>query len=233
MAFVQATCNSTPTGSGTKHLTQAYGSNVTSGNLLVAFVCGSIATPTISDTIGTSWGSPVTSVDDAGDGERLQCWIGVAPSSAANTVDVTFGSALGDGWIGIAELSGRSGTVTASGTVLMTPTGNPNIFSCPNGSTISIAAHDDVVFAMVETGAFDTNQWSVASGSGFTERCETGGGSNLDGAIHTADDVAVNASYVAQSQAANRNACVGIVLSLAQSGGGGGMTNHMRRVHPF
>ena len=234
MAFVQATCNSTPTGTGTKHLIQAYGSNVASGNLLVVFVCGSVATPTISDTIGTSFGSPVTSVDDSGDGERLQCWVGTAPSSGANTVDVAYSAGLGDGWIGIAEFSGRSGTVTTSGTVLMTPAGT-NVVSCPNGSSISIAAHDDLAFAMVVTGAYLANNWSVATGSGFTEQCESGVTDvKLDGALHTQNDMSANASYVAQSQAANRDASVGIVLSLAQSGGGGGgATNHMRRIHPF
>jgi hypothetical protein len=224
MAFVQAACNSTPI---SNTLVQAYTSNVTSGNLLVVFACSGIETPSISDTRGTSW-TAGPSVDDSGDGERLQCWYGLASSSGANTVTVTYSTSQGDGWIAVEELSGRSGTLTTSATVNMHPTASepPFVFTCPNGSTVSIAAHDDLSMASVVTEAYIANNWTA--GTGFTERCESGvTGLKLDGMLETQDDVSANASYAATALSQNQFTSLGILLSFAQSSGGGGAVGRL------
>lgn len=89
----------------------AFTSNVTSSNLLVAVIgayhdTATINTPT--DTIGTTYveaGTLLRATATTAD-TMLAIYYGIAPSSGANTVTVTFSTSVGDKELKIWEISG-------------------------------------------------------------------------------------------------------------------------------
>jgi hypothetical protein len=95
------------TGTGGGPYTLAFSSNVTAGNtLFVAGYCNrsDISSTTLTDTVGTSWNKFATLNSGA-------AFIGLAPSSGANTVSMTCSPADSEFSLLIAEVSGASGGI--------------------------------------------------------------------------------------------------------------------------
>ncbi len=103
---------------GNTTLTLAYPFAVTSGNVLVVPVGwegGAATTPTLTDTLLTSYASVVTLTGGA---ENCIIFVGIAGSSGANTVAVVLPASAGYNGIHVSEWLNLSATVdgTATGT---------------------------------------------------------------------------------------------------------------------
>jgi hypothetical protein len=148
----------------------AYSSNVTSGNLLVVFADVAPSTdannPTvgISDTLGSSYGSPdVTNfVHAVSEASNCSIWHATAPSSGANTVTITSNDSSTYISIAIFEFS-FTGTLSVDGT----GSGGNYTTNASSGtlSTITLTATDLVVSGW---DVFTSGGTYSTTNSGFT-----------------------------------------------------------------
>lgn len=151
-----------PNGSGTPSLVQAttgsgysisFGSNVTSGNLLlVAYKSeGTITGVTVSDTLGTSY-SLIGQV--SGEANNMNVYAGVAPASGANRVTIGSPAANYDR-MGIAEVAQAGATVDGSA-----------VTSYENGTpwSLDITTTNPVDFIFAAVGGYhNTMGWTFDS----------------------------------------------------------------------
>jgi hypothetical protein len=165
----------------------AYTSNVTSGNLLVAFAnafSGSGLTMTISDTQGNTWTAGCANGatactgnasadangcihDISGAGDGFMCmWHAVASSSAADTVTVTQGSGTVTINLWILEFFGRTTLDVAA-----TSNGNSSFnTSCTSGASAAAAGAGELI---VGAGVDANNATYTPSGSLTTKDAAT------------------------------------------------------------
>lgn len=147
-------------GGGTKAV--AFGSNVASGNLLVAVVIiesGSGATvSSVTDTQGNSY-SAVAAQINSGTSLGIRVYYTTAGSSAANTVTAVVSS--GGVHLGIVEYSGATATVNTSAQA-----SGVNDSSGTSSTGNMVGTSDDALIFVTETNSGAV----VLGGAGYTER---------------------------------------------------------------
>lgn len=207
-AFVQKTDGTLFGGTQTFTATQAYGSNNTAGNLLVAVVSWynvSRVAPnnvlvTVTDSQGNTWRSiPGRNggAGNAGAAETLQVWFAVNCKGGANTVTFTFNDGSGGGatyggafigeWSGVNALDNydiqtNHGTGYGVGTAVQA------------SKSFAAATHDstELVLAIGQSSSYNT--WSVSAPWTLRSRA---GNASTDFQIGVADQNAGNGSYEA------------------------------------
>lgn len=174
-AFVQGTGAFTASAGTTRAL--AYGSNVTSGNRLIAFcvwTAAASATCALTDTQGNVWagvaGSLATSVAN-----RCQIFHAPAGSSASDTVTMTTSVSTGERVIFLMEASGLSGSLGASPLAANGSSANPSanitigaatsllVGGCFTGGTAALGAGYSAI-AAVQDG--NVGQYRLPAGTG-------------------------------------------------------------------
>lgn len=144
----------------------AYSSNVASGStLIVGFhIEGTCATPTIADTLTTTWGSPVASITTAS--LCFYVWIGAATSSGADTVTITSALTVNP-QTQVQEWTNLSTTVDASATAT-----NAFVSQAANMPAITTTKYRDLIIDFIECQNTDAigpavgSSYEPISGSG-------------------------------------------------------------------
>lgn len=189
--------------------TLAFGSNVTSGDLLIVAV-GMTASPGDTVTVTDSQSNTYTQVStyasfsNASLGtEILSVWWTIAGSSGANTVTVT-PSGIDALSIGIHEYTPPAGTVAVDKTANVTSTS-----AGPAASLVGVTAGAMIFAAYAQS---DSNLASCTAGSGFTLRANILNGSGESG-LGTEDklNVAAGGQTVVFSLSASVNwGCISV-----------------------
>lgn len=111
--FVQGAIASTPSGNATSTSTNAFASNTTVGNVIVAMgtwdYAATSTTPTCSDTTGDTFASLSTQIDTSHNQGLVICWAPVTVSGKP-TVKMTYSTSLCCRQIGAYEFSGVNTT---------------------------------------------------------------------------------------------------------------------------
>src|SRR5258706_1829582 len=138
----------------------AYGTNITSGNVLIVFVtwgASSGSVISIADSLGTVYTAAGSAAQSTGNG--IQGWIGTAPASGANTVTATLNASLAGSGVRIFEFSGVTLTVDGSsansGTSTSPSSGN---FTTTNPGDLLIGSTRGGTISSIESG------WTAATG---------------------------------------------------------------------
>lgn len=143
--------------SGVASLSQAYPSNVLSGDLLVVAVYwgnSAVTSVTISDTLSTTWNQSNGPTLDTGSDYHATIYWGIAPSAGADTVTVNFSGAGGNfPSIFIHEYYIPSGaTVSVDGT----PVNGTGSSGTPNSGNITTTVSGDLLLGYI-------SQWDSSS----------------------------------------------------------------------
>lgn len=155
----------------------AFGSNVVVNNLLVVVIgtyndTATITTPT--DTIGTTYTQAGTLLRSGGSpAVMLAVYYGVAPSSGANTVTVTFSANCGDKELKIFEISGES-----TSTPLNQTNGATGSSTAPLSGSITTTAAGFIIKAVQEYYWTAHNEAAGTPTTGWTEYGDTATGAD-------------------------------------------------------
>lgn len=153
------------TGSGVTNVTKAYGSNISSGNILVAVTVGDTNTggATVSDTKGNTWTTVCDSVDN-----QVCTSYATASSSGADTVKVQTTSGTTDWVLVIWEIGGG----TTSGVCQQTGHGATN--SAQTSSSCSFSATPFLAAGLETATTFTPGTGYADCGTGSTGlHCQT------------------------------------------------------------
>lgn len=136
-----------------------FGSNVTAGSLIVVGIRNETLPTGISDSLGTSYSVAVTDDGTLAGVVRMRMYYGIAPSSGANTVTLTF-SATNYVFVAAVEVSGITGTspLDATGQISGGATADVTI------AGISTVQADEYVCMMASANTFVT----YTAGTDFT-----------------------------------------------------------------
>ena len=158
---VQSTKAGVGSGSTATTLSPAFSGNVTAGNMLVVVVrAGAFtpsSTPTVSDSRGTVYALAAATTSTNQD-PKLWLFHGLAPSTGANTVSVTFPDDRGYRWVYALEYSGAHGLDVAHGKHT-----SPGSTSLVSNAFSTVAAESLVLLA-----ASQNNFGTYTAGTSFT-----------------------------------------------------------------
>lgn len=171
MATCTSPCVQSPAGSfsfSATSLPLAFGSNVTSGNLLIAATIGA-ATTSIADTRGNVWAKYSPASD-------FNFWYARAKDSGADTVTISTSAAAGYMLIDIAEFSGFTVNYRVDKTSVSTGAGGASYNS---GSATTLADGELII------GFANTDMGTSVAGAGYTS-LQTVDGSNLEYQVQSA-----------------------------------------------
>jgi len=155
----------------------AFGSNVVANNLLVVVVgtyndTATINTPT--DTRGTTYTQAGSLLRGGGSPAiMLAVYYGVAPSSGANTVTVTFSANCGDKELKIFEISGES-----TGTPLNQTNGATGNSAAPLSGSITTTVAGFIIKAVQEFSWTTHDEAAGTPTTGWTEYGDTATGAD-------------------------------------------------------
>ena len=152
---------------------QTFTNNVVSGNLLVAFISNggtNAGTITISDTRGTSWTAFYS--DTTANGLVQKAWFGVAPSSGANTVTVSWSTGSQNSSLIVAEYQG-----IAASPLDQNPATKTGTSAWSTNSVTTTQAVELAIAVTIETSA------GVTTNGPFTQRFTHASGASLFGAL--------------------------------------------------
>lgn len=163
IAFVQSDYNE-GNGSSTT-IAQAFGSNVTAGNLLVACLCrdGGGNTVSVTDSQGNTWQRD----EQLDSTQHIEIWSTIAGSTGANTVTATFSSGQANRRLAIHEYSG----VTTSSWKDVSANNHNSSTSTPTSTAVT-PNQDNSLFVGALTPTTVAVFTAPGAGSGFTEREE-------------------------------------------------------------
>ena len=209
-------------------LVATFGASTLAGSVISVFVCGAFGSspPPVSDNQSTSYGSPKASAQHLANSERAWCWCGVPPSAGVTAVTLSPGSAPGDVTLAVVELTGRNTTspvTTALGRDAFTP---PTTTDGTTVGPITAASGDDLVLFLADTAAVHTSNYNA--GTGWTEWAQTGSatGSGLVGFTGALESVSAG-SITATATADTTDSTIGLLMAIAQGGGGGGTVGRL------
>lgn len=173
IAHVQTNVSANTASNGT-NVSQAFGSNNTAGNMIVAAVTwfGSGGTVTCSDTQGNTYAT-VRVEHDSTENQSLGVCYALNVSAGANTVTGTFsGGTSGFRAITVSEFSGvaTTGAVDAQAGVGGSSGTNPS-----SGAAATSQDGDLIYGVVMDTAGTNWNDTSIAAGGGFTEHGENDG----------------------------------------------------------
>jgi len=172
MAWVHEQSTGTSPAGIAGSIAQAFGSNVKAGGLMVVSTSwgdGTPASPTISDSLGTSWTQIASNLADAGDVQSFAAFYGYAPSAGANTITATYDTTYNFRSLVISEYSGVTGTAVAT-----TSRANGNFGTGADAATSNSAMTPTAAGQLVWGGINVTsNACAFTPGTGFAERFET------------------------------------------------------------
>jgi len=166
-AFVQSTRNAADAGSTS--IAQAFASNVSSNNLLLAAIgfdtSGSTGVSTITDTLGNVWNRAIRNGPSANANE-LEIWWALAKAGGANTVTAKWstGTSILSRRLAICEYSGNSTTSPVDQTNANSTSGS----STPATGAITPSADNELIFGAIYNDVGGTQ--SIAAAGGFTSR---------------------------------------------------------------
>lgn len=174
IAHVQTNVSANTAAGGGTNISQAFGSNNTGGNLIVAAVTwfGTNGTVTCTDTRGNTYVT-IRTVYDAVEQQSLAVCYAQNIGAGANTVTGTFsGGTSSFRAISVSEFSG----VAPVGALDVHAGVGGNSGSSPSSGTATTTQNGDLIYgAVIDTAGTNWNDTSIAAGSGFTERGENDG----------------------------------------------------------
>lgn len=180
------------------NVSQAFGSNNTAGNIIVAAVTWfGPGTITCSDSRGNSY-TTVRVALDSSENQSLGVCYALNVAAGANTVTGTFsGGASTFRAISVSEFSGiattgaldvHAGVGGGSGTAV-------------SSSAVSTTQNNDLVYGVViDTSGTNWNETGITAGSGFTEHGETDGLSPESQVQTTAGSIAASWTFAVSSR---------------------------------
>jgi Fibronectin type III domain len=178
---------SSNTGAATT-VAKAYGSNVTSGNLLIAYVTwgdNSTSPSGLSDTRGNTWAYCTNSRTSITESQYSEIWWTISGSSGANTVTATWAANKTYRGLWVIEASGNAASsafdVAANNSQQNPTTANDNVTST------AATPNQDNSFMVAFTQDIESGAMTANVGTGFTGMTAAldGGGGNAEYYVQT------------------------------------------------
>lgn len=224
MATPSITQHTTKATGSASSVALAFGSAVTSGDLLVAVArCGNLPnTLSCSDSVNGSWGSPVVSEALNIDGD--QCAIFLFKGSAAGTPTVTVSASAAGSWT-LALVDWAPGAGNTWSAPAQTNSANSTGTTANSGNITTTSADALIVAGCAFDGDVSGNNGCAGTGSTTLIDAVQNSGGNL--AVASGYQLVTSTgSYAAEFSVTTSQEYAAMVVAVPYTSGGGGPTIH-------